>query len=432
MKRVALGLFALMALHSLAAQDESFAFVIYAEGFDMSIYRNGELTTYDVVADTVIGMPLLAGDLVQTDADTFVEIQVMPSRTVIKVAENTTFEIEQIGGSGGGVFDMRYGRLRARVERLSSNDPFEIRGQGAVAGVRGTDFGYDLVVNRESITSEIETKVYCFEGEVEVKENVAEPSLDETPGETGEAVAETAGTQEESVFISANEMVNVITEVPTEMLEEADELVAEGEGEPADATAEPAPEPRPRKVSFQTRTIEDEIQEFWTEKNFKEEAVDPEAVEERFPGIKEQVRILSEERRRFEELQRMRRAGLLGSGNAFVASETVVDEPDEPERDPDEVQMAGPLPEDRVRRIVAPTGPLTMRDRARIAGHWMTGLGLVLGGAGVATAYFIDDVRSVDDVNAGGVGTGLAMSGSVMISSGLISYLISLFASDAP
>ncbi|MFW5827489.1 MAG: hypothetical protein ACOCU4_05335, partial [Alkalispirochaeta sp.] len=67
---------------SMYAQNDPYAFVIYADGYNMSVYRNDELLTYDVLVDDVIGMPLLQGDLVQTDPDTFVEIQVMPSRTV--------------------------------------------------------------------------------------------------------------------------------------------------------------------------------------------------------------------------------------------------------------------------------------------------------------------------------------------------------------
>ncbi|MFW6250557.1 MAG: FecR domain-containing protein, partial [Alkalispirochaetaceae bacterium] len=133
-------------LASVSAQErEAYAFVIYAEGYDMTIFRNEELLTYDVLRDNVIGMPLLPGDLIQTDPETFVELQVMPSRTVIKVAENTTFRIEEIGGAGGGSFDLAYGRLRAKVDRIAGNEEFQIRGRSAVAGVRGTDFGYDFV-----------------------------------------------------------------------------------------------------------------------------------------------------------------------------------------------------------------------------------------------------------------------------------------------
>jgi len=434
MKRFLLALMVLLPAVFSFGQGESFAFVIYAEGFDMSIFRNGELTTYDVIADGVIGMPLLAGDLVQTDADTFVEIQVMPSRTIIKVAENTTFAIEEIGGAGGGVFQMSYGRLRARVERITSADPFEIRGQGAVAGVRGTDFGYDLVVTRESVTSQIETKVYCFEGQVEVRENapasapeVAEPSADSSSDD--EIATEPAPVVQAPVLISANQMVNVITELPPEIVAEADQLVDEG------TQAENAsPAPLPKNVSFQTQSIEDEITSFWTEKNFKEAAIDPDEVEQRFPGINEQVRVLSEERQRFDEMQRMRREGLLGNGNSFVASEPQVLVPveDTRERDPREVQMADADSSDRVRRLITTDSEGTLKDQARIAGNWLTGFGLILGGTGAAVSWFIDDVRSVDDVNAGGPGTALAVSGGMMISTGLISYLISLFTPATP
>lgn len=157
-------LVAFLVIVPIAAFSQSrnaYAFIIYAEGQEMSVYRNDQLTTYDVVADSVIGMPLLPNDLIQTEAQTFVEIQIMPSRTVIKVAENTTFRIQTLGGDGGGVFDMRYGRLRAKVERITGNEEFEVRGSSAVAGVRGTDFGYDLTFQREGVRA-LDTKIYCF------------------------------------------------------------------------------------------------------------------------------------------------------------------------------------------------------------------------------------------------------------------------------
>lgn len=415
MRRFFLVLLLFFASVLLFGQSNSYAFVIYAEGYDMSIFRNGELTTYDVIADDVIGMPLLPGDLVQTDADTFVEIQVMPARTVLKVAENTTFEIDSIGGAGGGVFQMSYGRLRARVERITTNDPFEIRGQGAIAGVRGTDFGYDLVVNRESASNQVETKVYCFEGQVEVSENV---QSEETAAEQVEQAPRPT-----PVLISANEMVSVVTELPPETVEEGDEDLEVPAITPA---------PAPKVISFQTQSIEEEIQKFWTTENFKEEAVNPDLVEERFPGIGEQVRVLSEESRQYEEMQRMRREGLLGTDDVFVAADVVPDEPviEEVTREPEEVTMVDPLPEDRVRRIITSEDATSPRVRARTAGNWLTGLGLVLGGAGTAYTYLVDGIQSVDaieEVPAGSPGTAMAMSGTILITSGLISYLVSLF-----
>ncbi len=397
---------ALVAGSFVGAQNqESFAFIIYAEGFDMSIYRNEELTTYDVLVDDVIGMPLLPGDLVQTDAGTFVEIQVMPSRTVIKVAENTTFEIEQIGGEGGGTFNMSYGRVRARVERLTRSDPFQIRGLTAVAGVRGTDFGYDLVVEREA-AQELQTKVYVFEGEVDVTEPVrgAAPADDQT----------------QAIRIGANEMVAVVTEVPDELAAAADAAIT---GEPIDPVAPSAVRPQVEQVVFERQTIERDIQEFWEEQAFREEPVDPGLVEEAFPGITARVQRLSEERARYEELQRLRREGLLTPTDELLAELGVEREE---QREAEQIALGEPLPDERVRRILGPVDDLTISQQSIVAGHWLVGAGILLETVGAIVAWNDGSFDSGDDFAAGGPGQGLMAGGSVFITSGLVSYLFGL------
>jgi hypothetical protein len=408
------------SLVPLFAQSDPYAFVIYAEGFNMSIYRNDTLESYDVLVDDVIGMPLLPGDLVQTDAGTFVELQVMPSRTVVKVAENTTFEIERLGGAGGGTFNMSYGRVRARVERITSNETFEVRGFSAVAGVRGTDFGYDMVVEREA-SNELQTNVYVFEGEVEVSEAAAA---------TGDGASDGDGTagevaEPQRVTIRANEMVNVVSTIPAALQERAEDLAAPGEdGDRATAPSTPPVQ----KVSFTQETIRQDIQQFWDRQDFQEEAINPSEVEKVFPGINARVERLSDERRQYEELQRLRREGLLGSTEELLADATEELEEQEPERRPDPVALGGPSPSDQVQRLIQPeAGPATSLQ-LRKAGHWFLGTGVLLGGAGVASAWYFDDARTPEDLARSGVATGMVGSGGVLLTSAILSYLFSLVA----
>lgn len=406
-------LFFLVAPASLVAQaEESYAFVIYAEGYDLSVYRNGELMTYDVLVDDVIGMPLLPGDLVQTDAQTFVEIQVMPSRTVVKVAENTTFEIERIGGAGGGTFNMAYGRVRARVERITGDDPFQIRGFTAVAGVRGTDFGYDLVVERQA-TSELQTKVYVFEGEVDVTETLREVAPEETvPREP---------VTSQRVRIGANEMVSVVTDVPPELAERADAAVEGGSSTPiAPSTITPPVQ----NVVFRTSEIEEEIEAFWDEQAFREEPVDPSMVEESFPGIGARVQQLTEERRRYEELQRLRREGLLATPDDLLTE--LESEVEDEEREPETVLLGDPLPDDRVRRILVPRDDDSPSRRSIIAGHWLVGAGLLFEATGALITWYDDGFTDYESFSAGGPGQGMMVGGGVFITSGVINYLIGI------
>ncbi|MEX2442318.1 MAG: FecR family protein [Alkalispirochaeta sp.] len=420
-RRLAMACIAFLGISlSVHSQSDPYAFVIYAEGYNMSIYRNDELLTYDVLVDNVIGMPLLPGDLVQTDPDTFVEIQVMPSRTVVKVAENTTFEIESLGGSGGGTFDMSYGRVRARVERLTNNETFRVRGSSAVAGVRGTDFGYDMVVEREA-AEQLRTRVYVFDGEVAVS------SRDDSPEGASEAREDSEEgavqrQQPEEILIGANEMVNVVSAVPEELSGERDE-----------DTEEPLSPPqavRPQTVSFQREPIQEDIQQFWRDQDFREEAIDPAEVENVFPGINARVQRLSDEQRQYEELQRLRREGLLGSPDSLLSDATEDYEPLEPEREPEPVALSEPGPNERIRRLVQPDTAPSRSKQLRRAGHWFMGTGLLLEAAGIAGAWYLDDIRDYRELDQSTPGVAAMAGGGVFLTSGIISYFFSLFGGE--
>ncbi|POR05423.1 hypothetical protein AU468_00675 [Alkalispirochaeta sphaeroplastigenens] len=383
--------------------ERPFAVVIYAEGYDMSVFRNGQLSSYDVITDEVIGMPLLAGDLVQTDPETFLEIQLLPSRTVVKVAENTTFEIERLGGEGGGGLAVSYGRLRARVERVLQDDPFEVRGFSAVAGVRGTDFGFDTMIDRES-PGELQTRVYTFSGLVEVRDR-PDP---EAPADAGEP---------QVVRLGANEMVLVRTEVP-------EALIPKDEDDPGHRVVSPGEIAPVRPARFEQRELEEEIQVFWQRQDYREAPIDPGAVEDRFPGLRQRVDEIDQERQRFEETRRLRESGDPPVLESFLAEEELL-----PERAvvPDRtLDLRDETPSGRARRVIEPRDAPTPGRQIRRAGHWMVGLGLALEIGGAALAWYDDGYRSFSDLEEGGASVALLGTGAVLISSGLISYLISL------
>ncbi|MFP4330141.1 MAG: FecR domain-containing protein [Spirochaetaceae bacterium] len=430
MRRLTLFLVLVLLTTALFAQEEeSYAFVLFAEGFDMNIYRNDELFTYDVLRDDVIGMPLLPGDLVQTDPDTFVEIQIMPSRTVMKVAENTTFRIEQIGGDGGGSFDLAYGRLRARVERVTGNERFQVRGRTAVAGVRGTDFGYDFVASRQG-SLDAETQVYVFEGSVEVTETVeeaqgseesAQPAGDggqgegdapagedsdagEPAGDAGEPAGDagdsvtlgSGGTGEpQTIIISANEMVRVIREVVDETLEARERGAAE-----------------PQPVSFESQLIEEQIEQFWQEKDFQEEPVAPDQVEQRFPQISREVERLALEREVF----------LLAQARATLEDDF------EGRREPRQLRLAVPPEEERLRRAILPEDRSDRSISAERGGAVLTATGTLLGATALGLAVAGDQVISGYETGFdNSLTSAVLLSGGVFISSGLVSLILSFF-----
>ena len=411
------------------SQANNYAFVIYAEGNDMSVYRNGELHSYDVVVDDVLGMPLLSGDLVQTDPGTYVEIQVMPARTVIKVAENTPFRIEALGGDGGGTFQMSYGRLRARVERIAGNERFEVRGHSAVAGVRGTDFGYDIIVEREAL-EELQTRVYCFEGSVEVSavepEPPAEPPAEQDVTDQPDADRSTSGQRLETpaqpaprpILISANQMVAVVSEIAVPAQRDEDGTEPDGEVVPS---SPPVPV---RTVSLQQAEIKPEIQAFWVQRDFQETPIDPATVEQRFPGIKARVERLTVEQERYQELQRLRREGLLEETSLPLGHQESI-AAEEPLRVREEPMQSDPA---LLQRLITPTDSSRSVRRTRQAGHWLTGLGVILSVGGGAYSHFVDGERLGNPVPSP---AGAAMmTGATFVTGGIVSYLLSLFVAD--
>ncbi len=142
------------------------AVVIYFEGEEFEVRdRRGD----PIAVEDPIGWELHEGDVVITYDRTFVELQLLPSRNVVKIAENTNFRLESLGEARESRFGVLYGSARAKVQGLARDERFRIRGSAAIAGVRGTDFGVDVIVQPDRAGTEAVTEVYCFEGEVEVQ-----------------------------------------------------------------------------------------------------------------------------------------------------------------------------------------------------------------------------------------------------------------------
>ncbi|MDC7232437.1 MAG: FecR family protein [Spirochaetales bacterium] len=195
---------------------ESSAEIVYAEGAGFSLVRNGESRYYDIYEGEADGLALRGGDLILTEDETWIELQLSGSGTIIKIAENTTFTLKTLQDEGG-TFEVAYGRVRARVEKLTADTPFWIEGSDTVAGVRGTDFGYDLFYDPAE-PSKKNVSVYCFEGRVEVVRR-----LEVEEGEAYEAKSDFATGKEKTstVMLGKNEMVSIDSETRTEELKKS-------------------------------------------------------------------------------------------------------------------------------------------------------------------------------------------------------------------
>jgi len=416
-------LLAPLAAEERGTGDKAFGLIIYAQGKEVSIFRKGEYVSYDLDNVDVTGLPLLAGDMIQTDNGTFVEIQLHPTKSVLKIAENTTFTVTNLETSGGGGFDLAYGRIRAKVDKLTGRDPFSIRGRGAVAGVRGTDFGFDFIAEKEAAGLAASTKVYCFEGSVAVARAEPVPAAKaESPApetKPGEKPEKTAGpeakaepppkpVEEEAVVIKANEMVTIKTAPP------APPEAAEG-GKAAEAKTETVEAP-----VFEKAVISKNVVSFWAKNDFQAKPVEPSKVEEVFPAIQE---LLKSESLGPEKLKKAQPK----------AETTVKDELAKPAEKEADKTVAVP----EVRKS-EPAKPVTVenewerqmkelrKSRLRVGGGALVGLGFLTAAFGGLTGYsdtvfgsdepWIDRSTSMKIMTAGGV---FAVTGAVFVLSTL-------------
>ena len=146
------------------AEPTSYAEIVYVQGSDLLIIRSNGQT----VSGEPIGVRLYSGDQIQTGAKTSAELVAMPRRSRLRLSENTVVTIGMLGDDGSTTLKLLYGRLRSKVEKVVGTQvPYSIVSRSFVAGVRGTDFGCDSLVSRAG--EQASSKIYCFEGSVEVK-----------------------------------------------------------------------------------------------------------------------------------------------------------------------------------------------------------------------------------------------------------------------
>lgn len=202
-----------------------YATITYAEGTSFLLVRGGKTTAYQVSSNEVFGLEIKPGDIIQTSASTFLELSINPISATVQIAENTSFrcDADETGTKSSG--ELYYGRVRAKVAKLTGTSTYRIVSPSLVAGVRGTDFGCDVI---SRIGSPILNRVFCFEGSV--------------------LVAEAAGTTMNTVIILKDEMVEKVVTV----------------GKEGDAAA-PASEP-----VLEKKDISEEVITFWKTRSFSE------------------------------------------------------------------------------------------------------------------------------------------------------------------
>lgn len=200
--------FVCFTMAAILIAETPYATIAYAEGKRFSVIRDGKPVSYSADSPEVIGLPIQRGDILQTAADTYLEVSIRPISASVQLAENTTFRCDADESGMKSEGKLYYGRVRAKVSKLAEASTYKITTPALVAGVRGTDFGCDHFYVRPSAPTTPTTpastaisdataasptlnRVFCFEGHVAVAPTT-EPDLETVMIAGGEMVQSSA------------------------------------------------------------------------------------------------------------------------------------------------------------------------------------------------------------------------------------------------
>lgn len=163
-----LGFFALSL--PLWAQNQQ-ARLYYAQGADFALTVNGERSFIDASSLGYGGIALNRSDMIQTGTGTFLEIQLIPSGTVLKISENTSLVYNGFDESGRFTdVALLYGRIRLVSGNGEGSKTSVIRAGTSSVRMPEGDLGADYAVPRSGRgdAGRPVLKVYSFRGRAEV------------------------------------------------------------------------------------------------------------------------------------------------------------------------------------------------------------------------------------------------------------------------
>jgi hypothetical protein len=127
--------------------DGSGARVYHAEGADFILTTGEQRYIHRPGSLGEAGLVLNSRDMIQTGADSFVEIQLIPGGTVIKAAENTSFVFNGPGRDGASMsFTLLYGRIRVIRGPGEGNRDVMVQAPNAAVFIRRGDIGMDYIL----------------------------------------------------------------------------------------------------------------------------------------------------------------------------------------------------------------------------------------------------------------------------------------------
>ncbi|MFO7848905.1 MAG: FecR family protein [Spirochaetia bacterium] len=190
------------------------------------------------------GMELQTGESVHTGG-TVAELQLEPNGTIIKLSQNTVFNVEELQDSGesSNKFGLVRGKMRSVAANVGSGERYQVSTPSAVCGVRGTDFG---LISRPGE----EEKAFVAQGEVEYRKLATNESIDLTSGMIADALAETF----EAVQMSREQLNEILRDVQFQELD-PEEVPGFSPEEPEEVTEE---EPEEEELEAQEESAPEE------------------------------------------------------------------------------------------------------------------------------------------------------------------------------
>lgn len=255
MKRLFFILLASLFSLALTAQDQTDpAAVLEYYGDDL------ELAVFDIdgneIEELFFGMELMPGDRVKTSGTT-AEIRLDPNGTIIKLSYDTEFTIEalQTDEQSANEFTLFGGKIRTIAAKLGifQRNNYSIQTPTAVAGVRGTDFGLQV------IPDEIDS-AFVFEGNIEYTNLNSGQSLNLGAGQFADVFADSF----QAVALSAEQFAAIYQDLQFEGLSPADVPGYQAPVVEEPQESEPEPEPEP-ELSEQPAPEDDPVMNFLAE-----------------------------------------------------------------------------------------------------------------------------------------------------------------------
>jgi hypothetical protein len=167
---LAAGLCLFLACFPLLAQEEWEGRVSSAEGGGFVLAAGGQRAVFQAEGLDAEGLGLQDGDTLRTDPGAFVEIQLIPRGTLVKVAGNTSLVFKT--GENGVALELAYGRIL--ILGGPGEDPAEflsVRPGTSELVFRGGDIGVDYIIRTagEASRQEPQIRVYAFSGSAELR-----------------------------------------------------------------------------------------------------------------------------------------------------------------------------------------------------------------------------------------------------------------------